>query len=117
MQSYELLIKIKYKQMKGTYLITTDNWFFAPDGKQYRSAWGKVEVLGDSMLGIKTNARSANWFIQVGSTDKGVIIAGCQVHYAVICEEKPNIEPYVLENVHEGKTILAPVHTRIYIAQ
>lgn len=75
--------------MKGKYLITTDNWFFAPDGKQYRAVWGDVKIVTDKILGIKTNARSSNWFAKVGTEDNHVIIAGCQIHYAVRCKAKP----------------------------
>lgn len=77
--------------MTGKYLITTDNWFLAPDGKQYKGVWGNVEIIEDNFLGIKTNARSSNWFAKVGSEDKFVIVAGCQIHYAVKCENKPKI--------------------------
>ena len=76
--------------MKGKYLITTDGWLIAPDGKQYRSVWGEVVILEDSFLGIKTNAKATNWYAKVGSDDNHVIIAGCQIHYAVRCESKPN---------------------------
>ena len=42
--------------MQGKYLITTDSWFLAPDGKQYKGVWGDIEILGDYMaMGIKTN--------------------------------------------------------------
>ena len=41
--------------MKGKYLITTDSWFIAPNGRNYKAAWGDVEVMEDSFLGIKTN--------------------------------------------------------------
>ena len=75
--------------MKGKYLITTDNWFTAPDGCQYKSAWGDVTIVEDSFLGIKTNRMSANWFAKVGSEKNHIIIAGCQIHYAVRCEKKP----------------------------
>lgn len=78
--------------MQGKYLITTDNWFYAPDGKQYRAAWGDVQIVEDTLLGVKTNRNSSNWFAKVGSEDKHVIIAGCQIHYAIKCEEKPDIE-------------------------
>lgn len=30
--------------MTGKYLITTDAWFIAPDGKQYRAVWGEVMI-------------------------------------------------------------------------
>ena len=76
--------------MKGKYLITTDNWFYAPDGRQYRAVWGEVTIIEDSFLGVKTNRNSANWFAKVGEDTNHVIIAGCQIHYSVRCEEKPN---------------------------
>lgn len=76
--------------MKGKYLITTDAWFYAPDGKQYRAAWGDVEIIEDTFLGLKTNRNSSNWFAKVGNEKKHIIIAGCQIHYAIRCEEKPD---------------------------
>lgn len=85
--------------MEGKYLITTDNWFFAPDGRQYKSIWGNVKVVEDSILGIKTNRNSSNWFIKIGKDETHVIIAGCQIHYAVKCDEKPN-----LSNVNDYHT-------------
>ena len=78
--------------MQGKYLITTDDWFYAPDGKQYKAAWGDVQIIEDTFLGLKTNRNSSNWFAKVGSEQKHIVIAGCQIHYAVKCEEKPNIE-------------------------
>jgi len=77
--------------MKGKYLITTDNWFYAPDGMQYRGVWGEVEIISDAFLGIKTNIRSSNWFAKVGTDENHVIVAGCQIHYAIKCEQKPKI--------------------------
>ncbi len=29
--------------MEGKYLITTDAWFYAPDGLKYRGVWGEVK--------------------------------------------------------------------------
>ena len=75
--------------MTGKYLITTDNWFMAPDGKQYNAVWGEVEIVNDSILGIKTNARSSNWFAKVGGENNHVIVAGCQIHYACKSDSKP----------------------------
>lgn len=61
-------------------LVTTDNWFYAPDGRCYRAATGKlIAILDDSILGIKTNRNSTNWYAQVGN----LMIAGCQIHYAM----------------------------------
>lgn len=103
--------------MRGKYLITTDNWFIAPDTKQYKSVWGNVVALEDTFLGIKTNRNSSNWFLQVGSDTNHVIIAGCQIHYAVRSDKTPNCEPVEdwqadSTNFH---TFQAP--TKIYIAE
>lgn len=64
-----------------TVLATLDNYFFAPDGKQYRAVFGKVKAIsGDQeTLGIKTNARSTNWYATIGD----MLVAGCQIHYVV----------------------------------
>ena len=68
-------------------LVTTDNWFFAADGKSYRAIWGTVRAIRDDKetLGIKTNARSTNWYAEIGDT----LVAGCQIHYAVRCGQPP----------------------------
>jgi len=76
--------------MKGKYIITADNWFVAPDGQEYRAAWGEVEILTDAILGVETNSNASNWCVKIGSEEKHVIIAGCQIHYAARCEKKPN---------------------------
>jgi hypothetical protein len=75
--------------MKGKYLITTDSWFVAPDGKQYKAAWGDVQIMEDNALGVKTNRNSTNWYARIGTDTNHVIIAGCQIHYAVACSERP----------------------------
>lgn len=79
--------------MTGKYLITTDAWFFAPNGKQYKAAWGNVQIIEDASLGLKTNRNSTNWYAKVGSEDNHIIIAGCQLHYAIRTDKKPNTEP------------------------
>ena len=103
--------------MEGKYLITTDNWFFAPDGKQYSAVWGDVTIVDDSVLGIKTNARSSNWYAKVGPDGKHVIVAGCQIHYAVQCLEKPEQGAVKDSKFHDGKFIDAKRPTYIYIAE
>lgn len=103
--------------MKGKYLITTDNWFFAPDGKQYKSAWGNVEIVNDSILGIKTNLRSTNWFAKVGTETNHIIIAGCQIHYAIKTENKPNTDFASDYCIEAGETKIYERPTNIYIAE
>lgn len=62
-------------------IITTDNWFYAPDGRQYKAVYGTVKAVRSSedTLGIRTNARSTNWYVEIGN----MTIAGCQIHYLV----------------------------------
>lgn len=104
----------------NNFLITCSNWFYAPDGKQYRAVWGKVKVMNDeATLGIKTNAKSANWYAIVGKGDKSTIVAGCQILYACVCNEAPftgeGIMLKCLESTLEQKEIR--VENNIYLAQ
>lgn len=66
-------------------LITCNNWFYGPNGRQYRAAFGTVKAVVDAQtaLGIKTNAHSTNWYIEIGN----LTIAGCQIQYALRAEE------------------------------
>jgi hypothetical protein len=68
-------------------IITTDNWFYGPDGKQYRSIYGTVRgVFNDEQtLGIRTNNRSSNWYARIG----GMVVAGCQIHYVCAASQPP----------------------------
>ena len=97
--------------------MSTENYFFAPDGIQYKAAWGEVEIIGDESLGLKTNSRSTNWYAKVGSKEKHVIIAGCQIHYSVHCNEKPNTDPVLDWSVQDGKFVEYKKPTGIYIAE
>lgn len=101
--------------MKGKYLITTDNWFYGADGIQYKSVWGEVEILSDSILGIKTNVRSSNWFVKVSGEKNHIIIAGCQIHYAVQTDDKPhgNLTPDY--SIEQGEVKIYNRPTSIYI--
>lgn len=102
--------------MNGNYLITTDAWFYAPDGRQYRAVWGNVTITDDSVLGIKTNARSSNWFAKVGSEENHVIVAGCQIHYAIKCD-KPNIAEVSEHSIVSGEVKRYDRPNEIYIAE
>lgn len=96
------------------YLITTDNWFFAPDGESYKAVFGTVHGIEDSItsLGIKTNAKSTNWYVNIGNMS----IAGCQIHY-VIKSDDVDYSPGNAELEYEGKRVVSqnPI-TRIYNA-
>ena len=101
----------------GKQLITTDSWFVAPDGKQYRAVWGKVRIVDDSILGIKTNRNSSNWFAIVGEEEKQVIIAGCQIHYSVGCPERPYTHEVEGVELKENGPVRYMRPSFIYIAE
>lgn len=103
--------------MKGKYLITTDEWFIAPDGQSYKSVWGEVLILEDSIIGLKTNRNSTNWYAKIGNEEKHIIVAGCQIHYALKCEERPKLHKHIMEEVFEGKQFQSKTMTRIYLAE
>lgn len=103
--------------MKGKYLVTVDNWFLAPDGQNYLAVWGEVELLSDSILGIKTNSRSSNWYARIGTDENHVIVAGCQIHYAVRCEERPSDSPCLTERIENGQSIEVEQMSRIYFTE
>lgn len=83
-------------------LITADNYFYAPDGECYKAAHGTlIGIYPDKdTLGIRTNMRSANWYVQLGN----LLMAGCQIHYAILCE-KVDFKPATLVSTHEGRVV------------
>lgn len=103
--------------MTGKYLITTDRYFVAPDGKTYTAVWGDVKLVEDSILGVKTNRNSANWYAVVGGNGREIIVAGCQIFYAIKCEEQPHtgdVEDWTVDNA-KFESYRRP--TKIYIAE
>ena len=103
--------------MKGKYLITTDGWFYAPNGSKYRAVWGEVEIMSDDVLGVKTNRLSTNWYARIGDDVNGVVVAGCQIHYAVRCEDKPNTGMAKDNTYGDGKFKEFERTCEIYIAE
>lgn len=94
------------------HLITTNEWFIAPDGNQYKAAFGVLYgIYEDSSLGIKTNRHSTNWFVQLG----GMTIAGCQIHYAIKTDdcELGDIDDY---EIYQGEVKKTNIRSRIYAA-
>lgn len=72
------------------YLVTTTDWFIAPDGHQYRAAWGKCHThTTDEVFSFTPTRQHTNWFIEVGTGENSIIIAGCRVMYAVQQEKRP----------------------------
>jgi hypothetical protein len=71
------------------YLITTSDWFFGPDGEQYKAVYGPASLCkAKDLLGFVPR-RSADWFVSVGTHDKHIHIAGCQIHYAIRTDDRP----------------------------
>lgn len=96
------------------YLITTDQFFVAPDGNEYRSVWGTVkEILTDEdALGVRTNRNATNWYVKVGN----MLIAGCQIHYCIRAEEVSG-EPAIVSGIHDGGLVFSEDNvSRIYKA-
>ncbi len=68
-------------QIGDQIVVTSSDWFVAPDGKFYKSAYGTIKGIYETkqVLGIITNSRSTNWYLQVGN----LTIGGCRVHHIV----------------------------------
>jgi len=101
-------------ELNKKYLITTDVWFVAPEGEQYRAVFGTVTSVNsdEDTLGIKTNKGSSNWYVVIGN----MIIAGCQIHYAIQTDEVSFMPP-TQEIEYEGSLVTEINHnTRIYNA-
>lgn len=69
-------------------LVTTVNWFYGPDGKQYRAIWGTLKGVHEAqkVFGFVPSRTHANWFIEIGD----ITVTGCQVLYCIKCPNKPN---------------------------
>ena len=96
------------------YLITTDNWFHAPDGDSYRAVFGTItDICSDKdSLGIKTNRHSTDWYVIIGN----MMVAGCQVHY---CIQTDNVNPGAPSRdiAHNGELFRSKeANSRIYNA-
>lgn len=87
-------------QVGKNYLITTNDFFIAPDGNYYKGVFGEINgVFTDKdSLGIETNNRSTNWYVSIGN----MLVAGCQVFY-VIKTDNVDFNNYTREIEYEGK--------------
>ena len=78
-------------------LITTEHWFYAPDGRQYKGVYGKANIIqAKALLGFNPT-HSTNWMLEVGGFDKKIIVMGCQIHYACLCTKKPILHEHVYD--------------------
>jgi len=86
------------------YIVTTDNFFICPDGRYYGAVYGNVQIIDKKeALGKETmNRYDTSWYARVGTEDNHVIVAGCQIKYAVRTDN-PNLGSCMVENLHEGQ--------------
>lgn len=101
-------------QIGDKYLITTNEWFYAPDGQSYRAVYGKInKIVSDSeLLGMVTNRHSTNWYLHIGN----MIVAGCQIYYAIKTDNCSKEKPYY-DLEYEGKITEVESMSRIYFAE
>jgi len=74
------------------YLLTTDEYFYAPNVLSYRAVWGRCFVHNFQENFTFPAKGHANFFVVVGSEtleDDSVLIAGCRINYAFACEKPP----------------------------
>lgn len=97
------------------YLITVNEWFIAPDGEEYRAAWGKCKIVDiKDCFGFVPLRPSTNWFCEIGEGENSIIIAGCHIHYAIKCTQKPIIKTDTY--IHDT-TKTAVVLNKIYLTE
>lgn len=73
------------------YLITCRR-FTAPDGLQYDSVWGNVEVLKtQDVIGFPMRGQDSNFVVKVSGKTRALYVTGCGIESAMECEEKPTI--------------------------
>ncbi len=65
-------------------------------------------------LGFQPNGRSANWFVRVGQGEKSIVVAGCQIHYAIQLKEKPVIKTGGFWRESDRQNV---AHNMIYLAE
>lgn len=94
-------------------LVNCDNWFVGPDGREYRAAFGTVRAVrtSEESLGVRTNARSTNWYLEVGN----MTIAGCQIHY-IVKTQTCHLGPAPAWTTHEGRSVIDTAPSKIYNA-
>lgn len=71
-----------YENLIGSkVLVTTNAWFYAPDGKNYRAIFGTLKSVDEvkNVLGFTPSRSNANWMLQIGDC----VVMGCQVMYLI----------------------------------
>lgn len=95
-------------------LVSCSDWFIAPDGKEYKAAWGTLNgIVSDEDMKLKMARMHANFYLLVGK----FMIAGCEAKFVIESEQRPNTEESLGWTHHEGnlKTFSRP--SLIYFAE
>lgn len=72
------------------YLVTASEWFITPPGYHCKAAWGKCKIVrAEEVFDFTPQRPSTNWFLEIGHGEDSIIIAGCHIHYAVKCKNRP----------------------------
>ena len=82
-------------QVGKKFLITTDQWFLAPDGEQYKAVFGTVKAINTDE---ETLVLIPNGYITIGD----ITIDCCQLHYVIRANNCNEGSPY-RHIEHEGK--------------
>ena len=103
-------------EINKKYLITTDNFFIAPNGEQYNAVFGTVSTVEsdeENLYGNETNMGYTKWYVVIGN----MIVAGDQIHYCIQTDSVLFRPGPKKEMVHEGNlTIAHNTGSRIYNA-
>lgn len=85
-----IMLNLNQIRTDGEYLlVNTDDWFLAKDGNNYKAVWGKCKIVeAKDIFGFKPT-NGTNWYLQVGDGENAIFIAGCRIHYAQICLQRP----------------------------
>lgn len=107
------MIDVSHIRPGDKLLVTCDNWFIAPNGRQYRAVFGTVHAArtAEDSLGIRPNGRSTNWYLEIGN----MTIAGCQVHY-FLKTDTCHLGECEIWNSHEGRAVRDTTPPQIYNA-
>ena len=97
-----------------TALVTTNEWFTAPNGSSYKAVFGTIHgiFLAEKLLGLKSNAKSSNWYLQIGNLTLG----GCQISFLIRTDSVNRLrgEDWSADAANGLKEYYAP--SRIYMA-
>jgi hypothetical protein len=109
------ILKMK-EYLNKKVIITTQSWFYAPDGVLYRAVWGTLKGVhaAKDVLGFTVNHSHANFYVEIGDT----VIAGCQALYCVACPTRPEfkeVQHAVYDNPNGLKVFNRP--NEIYLAE